>query len=369
MTLNRAFAEKLDRRVRSRRRADGGVVETSEFNRDLPRILVVDDEPAITRSVADLLELDYQVLTAHSAAEGLALLESNSVAVILTDQRMPGVSGAELLARSLDVAPDTTRILFTAYSDISAVIDAVNEGHVYRYITKPWRPEELKAVVGQGLERNRLVVDNRRLLTELSAANDELEERVRDRTRRLREQNKALRGAHDRIEELSRRDALTGLTNRRWLDEVLRLEVERARRYQTPLSVAMVDLDLFKDINDSFGHAVGDQVLKAAASALEGAVRMTDVVSRYGGEEFLVLLPNTELPQALMLAERMRADLRLMPVTFRPEPVTASFGVAQWESKDSVESLVGRADEALYEAKRTGRDKVQQGQPKEQTDE
>ena len=371
MTLNRAFADKLDQRARNRE-ADVGASdsrESPETSEPLPCVLVVDDEPAITRSVADLLDPDYQVLTASSAEEGLALLASNPVAVILTDQRMPRGTGAELLAQSLDVAPDTTRILFTGYSDIGAVIDAVNQGQVYSYITKPWRPEEFKSVVSQGLERNTLVLENRRLLAELSQANEELEQRVRERTRQLNEQNKELRGARQRIEELSRRDALTGLTNRRWLDEVLGTEVERARRYQTPFSVAMADLDLFKDINDSFGHAVGDQVLKATAKALEGAVRMTDVVGRYGGEEFLVLLPNTELPQALMLAERMRAGLHLMPVTFRPEPVTASFGVAQWVSEDSVASLVDRADKALYEAKRTGRDKVMQGQPKEQTDE
>jgi diguanylate cyclase (GGDEF)-like protein len=321
-------------------------------------VLVVDDEPEITRSVAELLARDYEVLTAGSADEGLALLESNSVAVVLTDQRMPGGSGAELLAHSLDIAPETTRILFTGYSDISAVIDAVNEGQVYRYITKPWRPEELKAVLSQGLERYRLVLENRRLLHELTQANDDLERRVQERTKRLREQNKALREARRRIEELSRRDALTGLTNRRWLDEVLRLEVERSRRYVAPLSLVMVDLDLFKEVNDSFGHVVGDQVLKSVAEALEGAVRMTDVVGRYGGEEFLVLLPNTELEQARLLAERMRAGLHLMPVTFRPEAVTASFGVAQWSAEDNVASLVDRADEALYEAKQGGRDRV-----------
>jgi diguanylate cyclase (GGDEF)-like protein len=269
------------------------------------------------------------VLTADSADEALALLEANAVAVILTDQRMPNGTGAELLARSLDIAPETTRVLFTGYSDISAVIDAVNEGQVYRYLAKPWRPEELKAVLGQGLERYRLVLENRRLLRELQEANEDLERKVRERTLRLQEQNEALREARERIEELSRRDALTGLTNRRWLDELLRLEVERAKRYGAPLSVIMVDLDHFKVVNDSFGHAVGDQVLKSAARTLREAVRMTDVVGRYGGEEFLVLLPNTGMAQATVLAERMRAGLRLMPVGFRPDPVTGSFGVTQ----------------------------------------
>jgi len=206
-------------------------------------VLVVDDEPEITRPVAELLGRDYEVLIANSADEALALLEANSVAVILTDQRMPNGTGAELLARSLGIAPETTRILFTGYSDISAVIDAVNEGQVYHYLTKPWRPEELKVVLSQGLERYRPVVENRRLFEELTRANEGLELRVQERTSRLREQNAALREARERIEELSRRDGLTGLTNRRWLDEVLRLEKGRAKRYGAPLSVIMADLD------------------------------------------------------------------------------------------------------------------------------
>ena len=154
--LNPAFAAKLEQR-----RADRAVGATLErpLAPDLRAcVLVVDDEPEITASVAELLGRDYRVLTAGSADEALALLRENEVAVILTDQRMPNGTGAELLARSLDIAPETTRVLFTGYSDISAVIDAVNEGQVYHYLAKPWRPEELKAVLGHGLERYRLVL-------------------------------------------------------------------------------------------------------------------------------------------------------------------------------------------------------------------
>ena len=360
-TLNPSFVAKLEQRKAER--ATGEIQDRPLAPDERPCVLVVDDEPEITGSVAELLGRDYCVLTANSADEALALLEDNTVAVILTDQRMPNGTGAELLARSLDIAPETTRVLFTGYSDISAVIVAVIEGQVYHYLTKPWRPEELKAVLSQGLERYRLVLENRRLLRELREANEDLERKVQERTLRLREQNRALRDARRRIEELSRRDALTGLTNRRWLDEVLRLEVERARRYGAPLSVVMADLDHFKEVNDSFGHAVGDQVLKSAARTLHDAARLTDVVGRYGGEEFLVLLPNTELSEAIVLAERMRAGLRLMPVGFRSDPVTGSFGVTQWQRGDTVAGLVDRADEALYEAKHAGRDRVVERKP------
>ena len=358
MSLSDAFAEKLQQRQWGRGQ-DSDVSLESVGQAELPCVLVIDDEPEITASVAALLDGHYRVITARSAEEGLALLRDNSVAVILTDQRMPGGTGSELLARSLDIAPEASRILFTGYSDITAVIDAVNEGQVYRYITKPWQPDELRAVLNDGLDRHRLVVENRRLISELTAANAALERRVEERTQRLRDQNQALREARDRIEQLSRKDALTGLTNRRWLDEVLHGEAERAQRYDVPFCVVMVDLDHFKDVNDTFGHVVGDQVLIAVARSLESAARMSDVVARYGGEEFLALLPNSAMEQAWVLAERMRAGVRSIPLSFRAEPMTASFGVAQWRPDDTVTGLVERADEALYQAKHGGRDRVE----------
>ena len=361
MNLHRAYSDKLAQRSR-RGTPDTTDASRSEHAADVPRILVIDDEPEITRSVAAMLDGEYEVITANSAEEGLAALEHMPVAVILTDQRMPGGTGAELLARALDVSPETTRILFTGYSDISAVIDAVNEGQVYRYITKPWQPSELQAVISQGLDRYRLVIENRRLMSELEAANIDLEQRVEERTRRLQEQNQALREARARIEELSRRDPLTGLPNRRWLDEVLNREAARARQQTAVFSVIMRDLDHFKVVNDLFGHSVGDQVLRAAAATLEQAAAITDVVGRYGGEEFLVLLPNARMPQAQATAERMRAALRAIPVTFRPEPITASFGVAQWQPGDTIASFIDRADDALYKAKREGRDRVEQSE-------
>ena len=199
MALNPAFQGKLEQR-KADARADGGAAGSPA---ELPLVLVVDDEHEITRSVAELLGSDFRVLTAHSADEALDLLDEHSVSVILTDQRMPGGTGAELLSRSVDLAPETTRILFTGYSDISAVIEAVNEGQVFHYLTKPWRPEELKEVVGRGLERYRLVLQNRRLLDELRRANEDLERRVLASTEQLREQNEQLRASEEDFRTLA----------------------------------------------------------------------------------------------------------------------------------------------------------------------
>ena len=359
IVLDEYFANKLAERKKADEEAAYEVSknEVAHFPAR-PCVLVVDDEVQITSSISTLLGTDFDVQVAKSVDEALEILKHNNISVVITDQRMPGGTGAELLSRSLDLSPETTRILFTGYSDISAVIEAVNEGQIYRYITKPWRSEELKLTVTQGVERYRLIVENRTLLDELRTTNASLELRVAERTRSLQEQNAKLRAAQARIEELSRKDPLTGLTNRRWLDEILHTEVNRARNEQVDFSVVMIDLDFFKTVNDTFGHAVGDRVLCAVAEQLNKTVRLPDTVGRYGGEEFLVLLPNTNLQTAQNVAEKMRDAFFYIPLTFRTEPLTASFGVAQWAPGDSAASLVDRADGALYSAKHAGRNKV-----------
>jgi len=150
-----------------------------------PCVLVVDDEPELTTSVRYLLEDEYRVLTASSADEALGLLAQHSVAVLLTDHRMPGGTGAELLARSLYLFPETTRILFSAYTDVRCVIEAVNDGQVFHYLSKPWAPEELRDVLARGAERHRLLCENRRLTAHL-------EDLVRERTAQLETANAEL---------------------------------------------------------------------------------------------------------------------------------------------------------------------------------
>jgi signal transduction histidine kinase len=141
--------------------------------------MVVDDEPEVLRSVHDLFRRDYRVLTYTRASEALAALDEVDVPVVLTDQRMPGMSGVEFLRNVQKRRPDTTRLLFTGYSDIKAVIDAINEGHVFRYITKPWNPEELEAAIRQAIEHHELIVERRCLIAELAESNAQLVENNR----------------------------------------------------------------------------------------------------------------------------------------------------------------------------------------------
>ncbi|WP_353512873.1 GGDEF domain-containing protein [Thermus sp. LT1-2-5] len=155
-------------------------------------------------------------------------------------------------------------------------------------------------------------------------------------------------------------DFLTGLRNRRYLELVLERELFRVQRYGRPLSLITLDLDGFKGVNDTFGHEAGDRVLKALAECLERHIRQSDRAVRLGGEEFAVLLPETELPQALALAERLRQAVALLKVPPVPQ-LSASFGVAQAAPTDSPLSLLKRADEALYRAKRKGKNRVEIG--------
>jgi diguanylate cyclase (GGDEF)-like protein/PAS domain S-box-containing protein len=168
----------------------------------------------------------------------------------------------------------------------------------------------------------------------------------------------ALEEAHRQVLQMSRKDLLTGLYNRGAISELLKAEIERARRYQQDLSVVMIDIDFFKRINDRYGHDAGDKVLAKIGSILMHNLRQPDAVGRWGGEEFLVVAPGSSGAAATQLAERMRHYIMEIPAGEIPEAVTASFGAAQWNEGQTHDQLLYRADKALYEAKRTGRNRV-----------
>lgn len=169
-----------------------------------------------------------------------------------------------------------------------------------------------------------------------------------------------------RLREAAMRDPMTGLFNRRHFYEVGARELDRARRYARPLSLAMLDADHFKDKNDRFGHGVGDEILVALAKTAAGALRKTDVLARYGGEELVVLFTETELDEAARVTERLRAAVADAPLmtSAGPIPLTVSGGVVGWSSADAtLEAFIDRADRALYRAKDLGRNRVERGEP------
>jgi len=164
-----------------------------------PTILFVDDEQEIVASLADLFRRNYHVVTATSADEALVLLKQHNVSVIVADQRMPGKTGSEFLAEACMIDSDIVRILLTGYADIEAVIQAVNNGKIFFYLTKPWRSNELEAIIGKAVEHHLLLKDKRKLVEELRHMNADLEERVKDRTRELEDERTL---AHNVLENI-----------------------------------------------------------------------------------------------------------------------------------------------------------------------
>ena len=157
------------------------------------------------------------------------------------------------------------------------------------------------------------------------------------------------------LQRSARTDALTALPNRAAFEDALRREMNRATRLGSPLTVALLDLDGFKQLNDTMGHAAGDEALRAAADRWSHALRSIDILARYGGDEFAVLLPTCDLPHAEEVLERMRAAT--------PDGLGASIGVTEWQARESPEDLVARADTALYASKRAGRNRTTAFEP------
>jgi diguanylate cyclase (GGDEF)-like protein len=168
----------------------------------------------------------------------------------------------------------------------------------------------------------------------------------------------SLRVAHKRIITLMCTDPLTGIANRRIFMESLCGAISFAQRHQTPLSIIMADLDAFKSVNDTFGHNAGDQVLQAFATLLMDNNRQEDLVARFGGEEFIMMLPGTGVEEAVVLAERLRRHWQEMTSPGLSIRSTASFGVAAYHSGDTVDGFIERADQALYDAKVMGKNQV-----------
>jgi diguanylate cyclase (GGDEF)-like protein len=181
-------------------------------------------------------------------------------------------------------------------------------------------------------------------------------------TRELSATNKELKRANQKILDLTRRDPLTNLANRRYFNERALELLSLARRKNEPVSLIMSDIDHFKRVNDSFGHDAGDRVLRGYADLMQENTRHEDLVARFGGEEFLILLPFTPLHDATELAERIRETLEKADLLENGYRVTASFGVAEQRKPDDIETTIKRADTALYAAKHGGRNRIVQAE-------
>src|SRR5262245_23190653 len=218
----------------------------------------------------------------------------------------------------------------TGYAELEDAIEAINRGQVYHYLLKPWRTEELLQVLRNAADKYHLERNREQLLEELRRLNAELEERVTARTVELQEANHLLQQRTRELEMLALTDPLTGLLNRRAIDDVARSELKRHARYRSPLALGILDADHFREINRRYLLPGGDQALIGLAKTLMSSLRTVDSVGRIGGEEFLVVAPETNLDGAAALAERIRAAVEQSRTSYKGEDidVTVSLGFA-----------------------------------------
>jgi two-component system, cell cycle response regulator len=308
-------------------------VRPGETPGETPLILVVDDNPDNLEIISTRLRFrGYEVSTAERGEEAIEKVHAEAPDLILLDIMMPDMDGYEVARRiraERDL-PYVPIIVVTARDSTEDKVTGLDAG-ADDYLTKPINFPELEARVRSMLRIKRL--------------QDQLEEKNRE------------------LEQLSISDGLTGLYNHRHLHELLTDEHERSRRTEEPVSVIMFDLDHFKDVNDTHGHQAGDKVLEELAAILRECAREIDKLGRYGGEEFMAILPDSDARDGAVFAERVREmveNQRFDIQTDGPLRMTVSAGVASYPSDgaDSPRRLVHQADLALYSAKHSGRNQV-----------
>jgi two-component system cell cycle response regulator len=297
-----------------------------------PAVVVAEDSLVIRAVLVEQLQSHgYRVIEAGDGEQALAACHREQPDVVLLDVEMPQLDGHAVLARikSEPQLADIPVVFVTSRVTTQDVVEGLRLG-AHDYLRKPFEPSELLARVHAAVR--------------IKALQDEL--RVRNAE----------------LELASRTDALTGLRNRRHLED----QLQRLTGTPGRLAVLLLDIDRFKLVNDTHGHAAGDEVLRVVARRLEQAARPGDVPGRWGGEEFLVVLPETGPDQAVSLGEQARRAIAAAPVPVGQAPlrVTASVGVA-CGAEDGWEGLVRRADRGLYAAKESGRNRVVTGPPAE----
>ncbi|KAF0221296.1 MAG: response regulator [Geobacteraceae bacterium] len=298
-------------------------------------ILIIDDSDKVREQIVQTLKgvsLFDHYHEAKDGIDGFKALINTPVDLIFCDLEMPRMDGFKFVAmvRAREELKDIPVIMLTGREDRELKIKGLEQG-ASDYVTKPFDAGELVARV--------------KVQMKIKALQDELKR------------------SNELLKELSNTDPLTRLYNRRYLMETLDREFQRAMRKNERLSLVLLDIDHFKDINDAYGHQEGDVVLTAVAEVAQSGLRRYDIAARYGGEEFILVLPETPLTEGMAVAERLRKEVQEMTFPFPMEnlTVTISLGVATYPADriDCVDSLIRQADEALYRAKQNGRNRVE----------
>ncbi len=306
-----------------------------------PRILVIDGEERFRRILKKLLEADgYNVTAKKSGAEALASHIKRPFPLVITDVEIPDMTGIELLQLIKEQNDLTEVVVMNSYGSLDTAINAIRAG-AYDYLIKPFKNREIICnIAGRALEKFKLQRQNQTLIEA------------------LKQHNKALEATNTRLKRLATHDDLTGLFNHRYFQERLKLELNRVKRYPKPFSILFIDLDHFKTYNDSNGHLAGDQLLRTLAELFMRSLRKTDMVARYGGDEFVVILPETPKALARFIAAKLHQHIAGYP--FRDcdkmpdQRITVSIGLATYPQDGTTpNTLLHQADQMLYIGKKT----------------
>ncbi len=298
----------------------------------MPKILVVDDDKGIVEMLKIALDtFGYHHIEAYDGADVLGLVVAENPDIILLDVNLPNKNGFEVCREIRESIHDTyiPIIMITARDDLSSKIEGLDTG-ADDYITKPVDIKEVMARIKSML--------------------------------RIKSLQDELRLAKNELQELAVRDFLTGCYNRRYFMEIMELETKKSRRYNQPFACIMVDVDTFKKLNDTYGHPFGDTVLKGVANILQDNLRDSDIVCRYGGEEFVVYLPNIyDSNELSVICERIRSVVQKTPFLFEDKTVTVtiSVGATLLEGKEipDIDTIIANVDKAMYQAKHDGRNR------------
>lgn len=321
----------------------------------LINLLIVDDRHENLLTLESLLDHpDFNIVKAYSGSEALEKMLENDIALVLLDVFMPDMDGYETaeLMRSNKRTRHIPIIFVTAeQAERDHIFKGYDAGAV-DYLMKPIAPRVLQGKVSIFLEIHRQKLELEEKTRELNAKVVELEELQQQ----LEEKNRQLKA-------ISNIDALTGIYNRRYFNEIIELEWSRSKRNSSALSLILMDIDFFKNYNDTYGHSAGDTVLKAVANAISTPLkRKIDTIARYGGEEFVAVLPETGKKGALELGEKIMNSVRAMKLEHKGSPektyLTISMGIYSVVSGESTSyiDIINAADKALYVAKDSGRD-------------
>ena len=308
-------------------------------------LLLVDDDEEIGAALKRLLRLDgYNILCARSGQEGLDLLARNQVQVIVSDQRMPEMSGVEFLSRAKELFPKTVRIILSGYADIDSVTDAINHGAIYKFLTKPWDNETLCTNVLEAFRHYELTEQRNHLALEIQESNTTL-------ASLSLELSKLLEQKDNQIAHIKQYDQLTNLPNRRLFLDTLNRVLDGSKLSPYSVAILLIDLNHFHSINDNCGCEAGDKLLRNVSETLAGFAGDKNTLARMGGNEFGLLLTGLKnAAEAVDIAKNILAAL-----TKQPEAIMARIGVSMYPS-DGIDSntLLKTAGAALRNAKTRG---------------